>query len=138
MTDWGGTTGGKMSPGLEAALERARNHVMTPEERFEQRVSFVYGQQDYDNPHSLTKEQIRQMLAESTGHPPCANCAQIEAEAYARGCADQHERTKAAAVEAVEAIESPFDRHSHAPENCAFNDALDVVATAIAKMEMKG
>lgn len=58
-----------MSPELEAALARARKHVMTPEERFEQRVSFVFGQQDYDDPNPRTKDQIRQRLIELHGYP---------------------------------------------------------------------
>lgn len=69
-----------MSPELKALLERAKNHRMTDEEYFEQRVSFVYGQQDYDNPNPLTKDQIRRVLrnpanwqdvlAERTATPP--------------------------------------------------------------------
>lgn len=51
-----------MSPELVAALERAKNHKMSPEEKFEQRVSFVYGQQDYDSPVKKTKDEIRQIL----------------------------------------------------------------------------
>jgi len=113
-----------MSSDLEAAIERARNHVMTPEERFEQRVSFVYGQQDYDNPHSLTKEKIRQMLAESDGHPPCSKCAETAADAYARGCADQHERTKAEAVGIAQSMAALTSSH-----------AAYTIAAAIEKME---
>lgn len=67
-----------MSPELEAAIERMRNHVMTPEEKFEQRVSFVYGQQDHDKP-GKSKDEIRQMLIDSTGYPPCQKCAALEA-----------------------------------------------------------
>lgn len=57
-----------MSPELEKAIERARNHKMTPEEIFEQKVSFVYGQQ-MDSPNPLEKDQIRQMLIEHQGYP---------------------------------------------------------------------
>lgn len=63
-----------MSLELEAALERARHHVMTPQELFEQRVSFVYGQQDYDSPNPRTKDEIRQMLAEMYGRPAPSGC----------------------------------------------------------------
>lgn len=31
-------------PKLDALLERSRNYVMTPQEIWDQRVSFVYGQ----------------------------------------------------------------------------------------------
>ena len=58
-----------MSPELTAALERAKNHVMTPAEIFEQRVSFVFGQQDYDSPVQRTKDEIRQSLAAIYGNP---------------------------------------------------------------------
>lgn len=46
---------------LERLIESVRNHVMTPAEKFEQRVSFVFGQQDYDKP-GLTKDEVRQAL----------------------------------------------------------------------------
>ena len=58
-----------MTPELKAALERCKNHVMTPEEKFEQRVSFVYGQQDWSGRHQRTKEEIRQHLIEIYGYP---------------------------------------------------------------------
>lgn len=58
-----------MSPELASALEKARNHVMTPAERFEQLVSFVYGQQDYDNPCRWTKDQVRAHLTAQYGYP---------------------------------------------------------------------
>lgn len=57
------------SPELLAALEKARDYVMTPYEKFEQRVSFVYGQQDHDNPNPRSKDEIRQMLSEANGYP---------------------------------------------------------------------
>lgn len=63
-----------MSPELEKLVEKMRNHVMTPEEKFEQRVSFVYGQQDYDKP-GKSKDEIRQMLADHTGYHVCPKCA---------------------------------------------------------------
>lgn len=56
-----------MSPELQAAIERAPHHKMTPQERFEQRVSFVYGQQDHDNPNRLTKDEVRQALTDPEG-----------------------------------------------------------------------
>lgn len=58
-----------MTAQLTALIERARNHVMTPAERFEQRVSFVYGQQDYDSLHKRTKDQVRAHLATIYGNP---------------------------------------------------------------------
>lgn len=58
-----------MSPELKALIERVRHHKMTPQERFEQRVSFIYGQQDYDSPNPRTKDQIRQALIDMEGHP---------------------------------------------------------------------
>ena len=51
-------------------IERARAIKMTPEMRFEQRVSFVYGQQDFDNPNPRTKDEIRQRMIEIYGRPP--------------------------------------------------------------------
>ena len=69
----------EMSDRLKQALERARNHVMTPEEKFEQRVSFVYGQQDHDKP-GLSKEEIREILIRSDGRAPDPRIAQLEAE----------------------------------------------------------
>jgi len=57
-----------MSEELDRLIERARNHKMTPHERFEQRVSFVYGQQDWSSPHQRTKDEIRQHLARIYGH----------------------------------------------------------------------
>lgn len=41
---------------------------MTPREKFEQRVSFVFGQQDHDKP-GKSKDEIRRMLADSGGWP---------------------------------------------------------------------
>lgn len=51
-----------MSPELIAALERVKGHIMSPEEKFEQRVSFVFGQQDYDSPVQKSKDEIREIL----------------------------------------------------------------------------
>jgi hypothetical protein len=58
-----------MTPELKDAIERIRGHKMTPEERFEQRVSFVFGQQDYDSPNQMTKDEVRQHLVEMYGYP---------------------------------------------------------------------
>lgn len=58
-----------MSPELEAAIERARHYKMTPQEKFEQRVSFVYGQQDWSGSHQRTKDEIRQMMIDIYGAP---------------------------------------------------------------------
>lgn len=46
------------SPRLLALIERARHHRMTPAEKAEQRVSFVYGQIG----GTLSKDAIRAML----------------------------------------------------------------------------
>ena len=58
------------SPELLALIERARHHKMTPEEKFEQRVSFVYGMQDFGNPKPRTKDEIRAHMIEIYGRPP--------------------------------------------------------------------
>lgn len=47
-------------PKLDALLERARAHVMTPEERREQRISFVYGMLPFRS--TLTKDDVRRMM----------------------------------------------------------------------------
>lgn len=66
----------KTSPRLLELIERARHHKMTPEEVFEQRVSFVYGQQDHDNPNPRSKDEIREKLIALYGRPPCPKCAE--------------------------------------------------------------
>ena len=48
-------------PELLALLERARDHKMTPEQRREQRISFVYGNVAFDNP-TITREQVEAIL----------------------------------------------------------------------------
>lgn len=48
-------------------IERARNHKMTPAEKFEQRVSFVYGQQDWSSGNARSKDDIRAHLREIYG-----------------------------------------------------------------------
>jgi hypothetical protein len=47
---------------LEALLKRAAAHVMTPEERREQRISFVFGMMPYHS--TLTKDDVRRMMHE--------------------------------------------------------------------------
>lgn len=58
-----------MGSDLTALIERARNYKMTPQERFEQRVSFVYGQQDWSSGNTKSKDEIREMLIDIYGHP---------------------------------------------------------------------
>jgi hypothetical protein len=47
------------SPELDALLEAALSHEMTPEELREQRVSFAYGNLAIDDP-AVTKEDVRE------------------------------------------------------------------------------
>ena len=53
---------------LETLLKAAASYKMTPEEIFEQKVSFVYGQMMDCAPH-ITKEQVRARLMEGMGKP---------------------------------------------------------------------
>lgn len=55
-----------------ALIERARNHVMTPAERREQRVSFVYGMLDAND--KRTKDDIRASLARINGWGDGGGC----------------------------------------------------------------
>ena len=48
---------------LDELLRQAAARPMTPEERFEQKVSWVYGQLQDCNPE-ITKEQVRKRLRE--------------------------------------------------------------------------
>ena len=57
-----------LRPNLEELLRRAVQHVMTPEEVFEQRVSFVYGNLVLDGVQ-MTKEQVRKVALEMYGSP---------------------------------------------------------------------
>ncbi|HYE38248.1 hypothetical protein [Methylocaldum sp.] len=50
---------------LEALIERARHHVMTPAERRDQMVSFVYGM--LDSKDTRSKDDIRATLAKHYG-----------------------------------------------------------------------
>lgn len=74
----------KMSVELREAIEKARDYIMSPYEQFEQRVSFIYGQQDYDNPNPRTKDEIRAMLFDTHGYPrdedAHARIAELEAQ----------------------------------------------------------
>lgn len=58
-----------MSPELREMIERLRDYKMSPQEKFLQRVSFIWGMQDYDSPSPMTKRQIAEHLAESHGYP---------------------------------------------------------------------
>lgn len=49
---------------LEHLLKKAREHQMTPKEKYEQRVSFVYGQLAFNPKRTITKEDVRRILAE--------------------------------------------------------------------------
>jgi hypothetical protein len=51
------TTCPPLSPELLALIEKAKRHVMTPEEQRAQRISFVYGQLMDCAPH-VTKEEV--------------------------------------------------------------------------------
>lgn len=51
---------------LDELLRKAATYKMTPDERFEQRVSFVYGQL-MDCQPDITKDEVRQRLREHMG-----------------------------------------------------------------------
>lgn len=51
---------------LEALLERARAHKMTPDERRTQRISLVMGLRG--NQSTLTKEKVGTLIEEFEGH----------------------------------------------------------------------
>lgn len=59
----------KPHPELDRLLAKARDHVMTPAEIYEQRISFVYGQCAIENP-STTKEMVREEARKLYGPPP--------------------------------------------------------------------
>lgn len=48
-----------------ALVEQAKKHVMTPAEKFEQRVSFVWS--GLSSRSGLSKDDVRRMLAEGWG-----------------------------------------------------------------------
>ena len=56
-------------PKLDALLERAKSHVMTPAEIWEQRVSFAYGQLMETAP-DITREQVEARATEMYGPKP--------------------------------------------------------------------
>lgn len=57
----------KTDPELLRLLERAKLHVMTPDEIFEQRVSWCYGMQDCSAGNMLSKDQVREILLRQAG-----------------------------------------------------------------------
>lgn len=50
-----------MTPRLEDLLRKAREHVMTPEERRAQRISYVYGQLMDCNP-DVSREEVERIV----------------------------------------------------------------------------
>jgi len=52
---------------MRERLERARHHVMTPAEIYEQRISFAYGNLPAEN--TLTKDDVRREAERLYG--PC-------------------------------------------------------------------
>lgn len=61
-----------MPPELREALDKAKLHVMTPKERYEQMVSFIYGMQRLSEP-GLSIEEIKAMLAKGGTVEPASN-----------------------------------------------------------------
>jgi SpoU rRNA methylase family enzyme len=53
----------KSKQGLLDAVQRAASRTMSPEERLEQRVSFVFGSID----STVTRDQVRDLLLEQEG-----------------------------------------------------------------------
>jgi hypothetical protein len=56
-----------MTDELAALIESVRGYKMTPEEKFEQRVSMIYGLGGCERE---TKDEIRRHLIEFEGRPP--------------------------------------------------------------------
>jgi hypothetical protein len=54
-------------PELDALIEKARVHTMTPQEKWLQRVSFVYGNLPDDS--TTTREQVEAII--TTEYGPC-------------------------------------------------------------------
>ena len=52
----------KSTDELDRLLRDAANQKMSPEERFEQRISWIYGQSPADS--QVTKDEIRERLRE--------------------------------------------------------------------------
>lgn len=102
---------------LRDAIERARNHKMTPQEIFEQRVSFVS--------EGRNKDEVRRMLIEKDGYP--AEASEREAivnwlrEQYEKGCAiaaekpphSDSERNFVAAAVALQKAAEMIERGDH-------------------------
>lgn len=57
-----------MDKELEELLRRAAQHVMTPGERWDQRVSFVYGQM-MENP-IVTRDMVVEQVTKTHGPRP--------------------------------------------------------------------
>lgn len=57
------------NPELEALLEKARHHVMSPAEIHAQKRSFVIGQMGLSRP-DMTREQIVALVDQTLGPPP--------------------------------------------------------------------
>ncbi len=57
----------KTDPELLALIEKARTYKMTPEEVFEQRVSFVFGM--LSSRSKLTRDDVRRHLINMNGVP---------------------------------------------------------------------
>ena len=53
-------------PELNALLDRAEQHTMTPEERAEQRISWAYGNLALHNPN-ITKDDVRKAAGKLYG-----------------------------------------------------------------------
>lgn len=54
-------------PGLDVLIEASRTRVMTPRDKFEQRVSFVWG--NAEEGATSTLDQVRVHIAEDGGYP---------------------------------------------------------------------
>ncbi len=53
-------------PDLERLLEEAKNHIMTPEEIRQQKISWVYGQM-MDCAPDITREEVADVIDEMEG-----------------------------------------------------------------------
>jgi hypothetical protein len=102
-----------MGDEVKALIEKARNHKMTPAERFEQRVSFVYS----GVCEPTTREQVRARLAEEYGDPVAyeARIAELEGELAAVRAALQVFGGDAA-IEAKRLFERMMATPKHTPE----------------------
>ena len=56
-------------PKLLAALERARNHVMTPAERHAQRRSWIIGEMGIEHPE-MSREELERLADHAVGPAP--------------------------------------------------------------------